>query len=45
MIRGPRGEEALRWLQAQHPGVDAEVLLSTAGGSPLRAWRWPAGMT
>ena len=37
MIRGPRNEEALRWLQAQHPGVDAEVLLSTAGGSPLRA--------
>jgi DNA polymerase-3 subunit delta' len=37
MIRGPRIEEAIRWLQAQQPGDDAEVLLSTSGGSPLRA--------
>lgn len=37
MIRGPRTEEAKRWLQARHPGCDAEVLLSASGGSPLRA--------
>ncbi len=36
-LRPPKVDEALRWLEAQRPGCSAEVLLSAAGGSPLRA--------
>jgi DNA polymerase-3 subunit delta' len=36
-IRPPRKEVSIQWLQRQHPGCAAEVLLSAAGGSPLQA--------
>ncbi len=36
-IRAPRRDESIQWLQAQHPGCAAAVLLSAAGGSPLQA--------
>ena len=36
-IPAPRKEEAMEWLQVQHPGCAAEVLLNVAGGSPLHA--------
>jgi DNA polymerase-3 subunit delta' len=36
-IRAPHREAAMEWLQGQHPGCAAEVLLSASGGSPLQA--------
>jgi len=36
-IRAPRKEAAMHWLQRQHPGCAADVLLSASGGSPLQA--------
>ena len=36
-IRAPRKEVAMQWLQRQHPGCAADVLLSASGGSPLQA--------
>lgn len=36
-VRAPTAEVALHWLERQRPGCAAEVLLSAAGGSPLKA--------
>jgi DNA polymerase-3 subunit delta' len=36
-VRPPTMEDSTRWLAAEQPGCAAAVLLSAAGGSPLRA--------